>query len=78
LIARKRRIRYQLQRLDVEQELQSRRYRNVGVQEQRLTDSTALILSTAGSIANPLEQARYALTALLSNESQGWVPWRLS
>jgi outer membrane protein TolC len=68
----------QLQRLDVEQELQSRRYRNVGVQEQRLTDSTALILSTAGSIANPLEQARYALTALLSNESQGWVPWRLS
>jgi hypothetical protein len=43
-----------------------------------LTDSTALILSTAGSIANPLEQARYALTALLSNESQGWVPWRLS
>jgi outer membrane protein TolC len=43
----------QLQHLDAERELQSRRYLNVGVRAQRLTDSATLILSTAGSIARP-------------------------
>lgn len=43
----------QLQHLDAERELQSRRYQNIRVRAQRLTDSATLILSTAGSIAHP-------------------------
>jgi hypothetical protein len=39
-----------LQRLDAEREQQSWRYQNIGVRAQQLTDSAAMILSTAGAV----------------------------
>jgi NodT family efflux transporter outer membrane factor (OMF) lipoprotein len=39
-----------LQRLDAEREQQSWRYQNIGVRAQQLTDSAAMILSTAGGV----------------------------